>query len=477
MNNNPTCVTCPVFNKCGSCSYIGTPYEKQLNKKQEDLEKMLGEFLPVPPIIGMKDPLHYRNKVHHVFANTKKGIISGSYMAGSHYVINIEHCFLEDEKSQQIIHTIRQLLKSFKISIYDEDSGRGSFRHVLIRSGYHSKEYMVVLVMASQILPGKNNFIKALRKEHPEITTIILNVNDRDTSFVLGNRNIVLYGKGYITDTLLKMKYRISPASFYQVNPVQTEVLYSLVDKYCSLTGNETVIDAYCGVGTIGLSLAGKAGKIIGIELNKDAVNDARINARENHLENASFYQGDAGDFLDTMASKKEKADIIIMDPPRCGSTPKFLDSVNRIRPKKLIYVSCDPETLARDLHYLKKLKWEVQKIQPVDMFPMTDHVETVCLLSKLSEVKNHISVKVDMNEMDLTAAESKATYQEIKEWVKEKYGFYVSHLNIAKTKRKCGIIERQNYNLPKSEDGRSPETPKEKEEAIIAAFKAFRMI
>ena len=316
-----------------------------------------------------------------------------------------------------------------------------------------------------------------IREKHPEITTVVQNINGQKTSMVLGERENVLYGKGYIEDVISGIRFRISSRSFYQVNPVQTEHLYKKAIELAKLTGKETVLDAYCGIGTIGLSAAHAAKKVIGVELNRDAVKDAVLNKKINGIKNAEFYCNDATKFMVQMAEQDARPDVVFLDPPRSGSTEEFIGALSKMGPSRVVYVSCGPDTLARDLKVFAKKGYRAAECWPFDMFPFTEHIETVCLLSKLSEVKNHISVKVDMNEMDLTAAESKATYQEIKEWVKEKYGFHVSHLNIAKTKRKCGIIERKNYNLPKNEDSRSPETPKEKEEAITEAFRHFQMI
>ena len=273
------------------------------------------------------------------------------------------------------------MLKSFKIRTYDEDSGYGLLRHVLVRRGFASGEIMVVLVVASPVFPSKNNFVKALRKVHPEITTIVLNVNDKHTSMVLGERDIVIYGKGFIRDTLCGRTFRISPGSFYQVNPVQTEVLYGKAVEYAGLTGNERVIDAYCGIGTIGIIASAKAKEVIGVELNPDAVRDARINTRENKIQNVQIRQGDGGAFMEAMAETGEHADVVFMDPPRAGSDEKFMASLLKLNPKKVIYISCNPETMARDLNYLTKKGYEVKKIQPVDMFCFCDHVETICEL------------------------------------------------------------------------------------------------
>lgn len=379
---------CPYFEKCGGCSYSGIPYAEQLQKKQAYLEGLLCEFGKVQPIIGMKDPYHYRNKVHHVFGiDRQKHVVSGFYQARSHNIVNIENCLIEDEKCQEIIRTIRGMLRSFKIKTYDEDSDFGLLRHVLVRRGFTSGEIMVVLVLRSSILPGKNNFVKALLEKHPEITTIVLNVNDRHTSMVLGNFEKPLYGPGYITDTLCGLKFRISPKSFYQVNPVQTEILYRTAIGFAGLTGKERVLDAYCGIGTIGLSAAGQAKQVIGVELNPDAVKDAIINAKLNGIRNTYFTTGDAGDFLDGMVKEKEHVDVIFMDPPRTGSSEKFIRSAVRMAPKKIVYVSCGPDTLARDLKLFVKSGYRVEKIQPVEMFCWTEHVECVALLSRKEKI------------------------------------------------------------------------------------------
>ena len=378
---------CPYAKRCGGCDYQGVPYEKQLAMKQEEMQKLLGGFGKVNPIIGMKDHLYYRNKVHAVFDRDRKGnIISGVYEKNSHRVVNVDSCLIQDQRADVIILTIRKLIKDFKLKTYNEDTGYGLFRHVLIRTGHVSGQILVVLVLASPILPAKNNFIKALRAAHPEITSIVLNVNDKRTSMVLGEREIVLYGKGYIEDTLCGLTYRISPKSFYQINPVQTEKLYQTAVDYAGLTGNEVVLDAYCGIGTIGMTAASKAKEVIGVELNKDAVKDAIANAKINGIKNVRFYNKDASDFIMDMVAQKAKCDVIFMDPPRSGSTEKFLDCVAALAPKRVVYISCDPTTLARDLKYITKKGYRVEKIQPVDMFVGTKHVETVCLLSRKAQ-------------------------------------------------------------------------------------------
>ena len=373
---------CSVSKKCGSCQYQGVPYKEQLAAKRKKMKKLLGKFANVKPIIGMDDPFYYRNKVHAVFDRDKKGnIICGTYEAKTHKVVPIEECMIEDKISQEIIRTIRDMLKSFRIKTYDEDTGYGLLRHVLVRRGFSTDEIMVVLVIGSPIFPSKNNFVKALRKKYPQITTVVLNVNDKKTSMVLGERDIVIYGKGYIRDTLCGCTFRISPQSFYQVNPVQTEVLYGKAMEFAAMTGKERVIDAYCGTGTIGIIASGNARDVIGVELNRDAIRDARMNARENKIRNVRFVPGDAGWFMEGMAAEGEKVEVVLMDPPRSGSDRKFLHSLLTLSPEKIVYVSCNPETLARDLACLTKRDYLVKKMQPVDMFPLTDSVEVVCLL------------------------------------------------------------------------------------------------
>ena len=375
---------CPYSKKCGGCQMIDIPYEKQLKKKEDSLKVLLGSFGKIESIIGMENPDYYRNKVHAVFGlDRRKQPIAGVYEAKSHRVLDIEKCFLENEKSTEIIRTIKSLLKSFKIKTYDEDSGYGLLRHVLIRTAKETGQIMVVLVLASPILPSKNNFVKALRKVHPEITTVVINVNDRATSMVLGEKEQVIYGKGYIEDILCGKKFKISPKSFYQVNPVQTEKLYKTAIEFAGLTGKETVLDAYCGIGTIGMIASEFVKRVIGVELNNDAVKDARTNAKINEIKNIEFYNKDAGQFMIQLAEQQEKIDVVFMDPPRAGSDEAFLKSVVTCGPNRIVYVSCNPETLARDLKYLTKNGYQVKRIKGCDMFCYTEHVESCVLLCR----------------------------------------------------------------------------------------------
>lgn len=466
---------CPYVKKCGGCNMLDGDYVGHLKLKQKLVEGYLQGICKVMPITGMQAPYHYRNKVHAVYANTKQGVISGVYQEGTHRVVPVEECRIEDRKADQIIQDIRGLLKSFRMKAYDEDRGFGFLRHVLIRRGFHSGEIMVVLVTGTPVFPSKNNFIKALRKLHPEITTIIQNINDRKTSMVLGEREILLYGKGYIEDQLCGKTFRISAKSFYQVNPVQTEFLYGKAVELAGLTGKERVIDAYCGIGTIGLIASDGAAETLGIELNPDAVRDAIRNAKVNGVKNIRFYQADAGAYMVQMAEQGEHADVVFMDPPRAGSDEAFLSSVVKLAPERIVYISCNPETLARDLKYLVKQGYVAGEAWPYDMFPWTGHVETVILLSRKAP-DAEIKVRLDMSELDITSAESKATYKEIQEYVKNKYDLHVTNLYIAQVKREFGIIERENYNTGEGK-AKVPQVTAEKREAIIDALRYLQMI
>ena len=440
----------------------------------------------------MKTPYHYRNKVQAAFYTDKKGkIISGVYQSGSHHVVGIDSCQTEDVIADKIIVAVRKLLPSFRMTTYNEDTGKGFLRHILVKRGFATNQIMLVLVTGTPVFPSKNNFVKAILKQFPEITTIVQNINPYRTNLVLGDNQKVLYGKGYIEDILCGCRFRISPKSFYQINPIQTEVLYGKAIEFANLKGNETVLDTYCGIGTIGIIAAKNgAGNVIGAELNGDAVRDAIVNARANNLKNIRFYKADAGEFMREAADEDEKPDVVFMDPPRAGSDRKFLDSLIKMSPKKVVYVSCNPETLARDLAYLtQNSPYKAQKIQPVDMFPHTAHIETVVLLSH-KKPDGHINVKVEFGEgegkvpLDNIAkrAESykpkeRVTYKMIKEYIEAKYSFKVHTAYIAEVKRDLGLPM---YDAPNAvEELKQPRkhpTP-EKAEAIKDALKHFEVI
>ena len=466
---------------CGGCPMLATEYAAQLKKKEADVRALLGKYGPVAPIRGMETPYHYRNKVISTFAPAAGGkLTSGIYAARTHKVLPVERCLLQDEVLDKTMQAVRAAANACRYQPYDEDKGTGLVRHCLLRRGVATGQVMVVLVTAQPVLPGAKNFVKALLAEAEKrgvtVTTVVQNVNPRKTSVVLGEAEKVLYGKGFILDTLCGKTYAISPRSFYQINHTQTEVLYGLAVEAAKLTGKEVVLDAYCGIGTIGLTAADHAKQVVGVELNRDAVQDAIGNARHNGVKNARFFAADATRWISEATAAGEKADVIFMDPPREGSTPEFLASVARMAPKRVIYVSCNPVTLARDLATLTKLGYKAEGFTPVDMFPHTEHIETVCALSKL-DIYQKITVDLKMDELDVTAAETKATYEEIREYVKEHTGLNVSDLYIAQVKRKCGIKERQNYNKPKAENPKQLKCPAEKEKAIREALKHFKMI
>ena len=368
---------CKYSKKCDACKYIEKKYNDSLFIKQKRCEELLSDFCKVERIAGMKEPYHYRNKVHHAFSRDKKGnIISGQYKESSHTIVDIDRCLIEDEYADEIISYIKSVIKSFKIKTYDEKTGYGLLRHVLIRTAHSTGQVMVVLVAASPVFPSKNNFVKAL----------VSNIN--------------LYGKGYIEDVLCGKRFRISPSSFYQINSVQTEKLYNLAIEQAGINKSDVVIDAYSGIGTIGIIASENAGTVHCVELNKAAVRDAIINAKLNHAENIEFVCKDAGDYMVSLAQKHFKADVLIMDPPRSGSTKKFIDQISILGPERVVYVSCNPETLKRDLKYFITKKYQVIKAMPVDMFPFTEDVETCCLLSRKDVNKrSYVSLDVEMED------------------------------------------------------------------------------
>lgn len=409
--NNKEQGKCPYFAKCGGCSYINKTYEEQLDIKQQNVSKYLKDIassqgIKIEKIIGTEQPYYYRNKVHSVFALDAGGKpVRGIYSEKSHRVVSVKGCMLEDKKADEIIEEVYRLLPSFKYKVYDEDRGTGWLRHVLVRVGHIGDkgadindtkgndtcnlQIMLVLVTVSVPFPGKNNFIKAVRTKFPEITTIVQNINDKRTSMVLGDRNIVCYGPGFIEDELMGLKFRISPDSFYQVNPYQTEKLYKKAIEYVfENNASPMIIDTYCGTGTIGMGMADKAEKVIGIELNASAVKDAIQNAKKNGIKNIEFVKADATAWMQEYQNKiKENAKdyVLIMDPPRSGSTDAFINAAANAGIEHIVYVSCNPETLARDLKAFIKKKYKVKKITPVDMFPWTEHVESCVLLERVS--------------------------------------------------------------------------------------------
>ena len=473
---------CPVARQCGGCQIQAMSYEAQLAFKTRKVEsnlKRIGKFeeIPMESIIGMEDPFHYRNKAQFPFGKNRDGkIITGFYAGRTHSIIENTSCHLGKEVNEEILEKILAWMNAFHVEPYNEATGKGLMRHSLIRCGFRTGEIMVCLVINGRKIPGEEALVDSL-KIIPGMTSISLNVNKEKTNVILGREVINLWGRPYIEDYIGEVKYQISPLSFFQVNPVQTERLYGKALEYAGLTGEETVWDLYCGIGTISLFLARKARKVYGVEIIPDAIEDARRNASLNGFTNTEFYVGKAEEVLPEKYEKEGvRADVIVVDPPRKGCDETLLSTMVKMQPERIVYVSCDSATLARDLRYLCDNGYELKRVCPADMFPQTVHVETVCLLSKLN-VKHHIEVEITMDELDLTAAESKATYDEIKAYVLEKFGFKVSQLYIAQIKRKCGIIERKNYNQSKKEDAKVPKCPPEKEAAIMDALKHFQMI
>lgn len=375
---------CPYRKKCGACQLLNMSYEEQLSHKMVSEIKLLGKFCKVQEIIGMDTPYNYRNKSQYAFGIVNNKTVAGVYQSSTHKIVDIDKCLLTDPKADEILAIVKKLLKSFKLKPYDERTGQGFLRHLLVKTAFKSGEIMVVLVTGTLEFPKKRSFVNALIKACPEITTVVQNVNNKFTSMVLGDKSEILYGDGKITEELCGLKFRISPKAFYQINPIQTEILYNKAIEFADFKGNEEIIDAYCGTGTIGLIASQKVKSVIGVEINKDAVKDAKENAKLNGIENIEFYANDAGKFMVALAEEKHKIDAVIMDPARAGADIPFLSSLVKLSPKKVVYVSCNPETLARDLHYLTRRGYKVKKIQPVDMFPHTDHVETVVLLTKV---------------------------------------------------------------------------------------------
>lgn len=374
---------CLYEKRCGGCSYSGLPYAEQLRRKERSAEKLLGKFCRLEPIIAAEEPLYYRNKVTASFGFQNKKLVLGVYERDSHKIVPIDHCRIQNRTADRIIHVIRDLAVSFRLKAYDEDLRIGVLRHVLVRTSEATGQVMVVLVTATPIFPGSKNFAAALRQRCPEITTIVQNINPQKTNIILGERDKILYGKGYIEDELLGLRFRLSPASFYQVNAKMTAKLYETALSFAALGSSDTVLDAYCGVGTIGMAASKYAGQVVGVELNKAAVRDAIANAKRNGIENIRFFAGDAGEFLEQIAASGEKLDVVLLDPPRSGSTERFLSSACKVKPRRIVYVSCNPETLARDLQFLKRWNYHCERLVPLDNFPLTEHLECVALLGK----------------------------------------------------------------------------------------------
>ena len=473
---------CEFARQCGGCQLQALSYDQQLvfktNKVKGHLER-IGGFtdIPMEPIIGMDELFHYRNKAQFPVGRNKEGkIVTGFYAGRTHNIIENRDCALGVAENKEVLDRVIAHMEKYGIEPYNEATGKGLVRHVLIRYGYFTKEVMVCLILNGNKIPKEEQLVKSLC-EIPGMTSITINVNKKRSNVILGEEIRLLWGQEYITDRIGDISYQISPLSFYQVNPMQTQKLYAKALEYADLHGEETVWDLYCGIGTISLFLAQKAKFVRGVEIVPAAIENAKENAKLNGLENTEFFVGKAEEVLPREYKKNGVyADVIVVDPPRKGCDETLLETMVEMNPERIVYVSCDSATLARDLKYLCERGYELRKVCPVDQFGMTVHVETVVLLSQ-QKPDDTIEIDLDLDELDATSAELKATYQEIKDYVLKESGLKVSSLYISQVKRKCGIEVGENYNLPKSENARVPQCPKEKEDAIKAALKYYAMI
>ena len=491
-------VVCPMARKCGGCQIQEMKYPAQLAFKESKVRGNLERIGEVPgelldqimhPVVGMDEegmqPFRYRNKAQFPIGTDKDGRVTAGFYAGrTHSIIENTDCVLGVEVNEEILNCILDFMEEFEIPAYDEVKHKGLVRHVLLRYGFKTDEIMVCLVINGKTIPHCHDLVGRLR-QIPGMTSITLSSNTAKTNVIMGDTIRLLWGQEFITDYIGEIKYQISPLSFYQVNPVQTEKLYGLALDYAGLTGNETVWDLYCGIGTISLFLAKKAKQVYGVEIVPQAIDDARNNAKINDITNAEFYVGKAEEVLPEYYKEYEKthngetahADVIVVDPPRKGCEESLLQTIVDMQPEKVVYVSCDSATLARDVKFLRAKGYELKDVTPVDQFPHTVHVETVVLLSKGEIDSKKIRVEFSLEDMDMSEFQDGATYTQIKDYVLEHTGLKVSNLYISQIKRKCGIEVGKNYNLPKSEDSRQPQCPPEKEKAIREAMKYFGMI
>ncbi len=496
---------CPIARQCGGCQIQAMNYNAQLKYKQKLVKDNLlrisglteGVDYEMCEILGMDTPFRYRNKAQYPVGEDKDGnIVMGFYAGHTHSIIACpdDDCMLGHSDNAFILNAVKEWMKEYRVRAYNENIHKGTVRHVLVRTGYHTDEVMVCLVTKKMLRKeAVDGLVKAIQKLKLNVASLVVNINKEDTNVILGKECITLYGRPYIEDYIGDIKFQISPLSFYQVNPKQTEVLYNKALEFAGLKGNESVWDMYCGIGTISLFLAKKAGKVYGVEIVPQAIEDAKNNAKINNIDNAEFFVGKAeevvpafykkqtgvqsdNDSTDSKEYDMTRPDVVVVDPPRKGCDKKLLDTIVSMTPDRIVYVSCDSATLARDLKLLVEYGYKVEKVQPVDQFGNTVHVETVVLLSQ-QKPDDTIEIDLDLDELDATSAELKATYQEIKDYVLKEFGLKVSNLYISQVKRKCGIEVGENYNLPKSENARVPQCPKEKEDAIKAALKYFAMI
>ena len=470
---------CPLAGRCGGCQYRHMTYEEELRAKrqrvQDALSRVGGVSLELPQVLGAETPLRYRNKVQFPVAQEKRGLAVGYYRARSHDVLDVDDCLLQPEAVTTLRRAFKGWMERYRVPAYDEGTCQGLIRHLYVRTN-QAGEALCCVVANGTRLPHAPELVQSLRQAVPTLAGLVLNTNTKDTNVILGPNYRTIWGRDFLEEGLCGMTFRLSVPSFFQINRAQTERLYAQALEFAGLTGRETVLDLYCGIGTISLALAQRAGQVIGAEIVPEAVQDAQANAARNQVDNARFLCGDAGEAAFQLAAEGVRPQVICVDPPRKGLAPEVPEILASMAPERIVYVSCDPATLARDVKRFGELGYPAVKARAVDLFPRTAHVETVVLLSKLN-TKQHIEVELNLDELDLTSAESKATYDEIKAYVLEKHGLKVSSLYISQVKRKCGLDVGQNYNLSKKENAKVPKCPPEKEAAIMDALKYFQMI
>ena len=465
---------CPYYGRCGGCDFRHLSYREELWAKrqrvQDALTRLGGSDVEVEEILGAADPLYYRNKSQYPVSAGKVGF----YRARTHDVVDIEHCLIQKPQADAAAAALRDYMRDFAVPSYDEKTGRGLLRHLYVRTNRRGESLVCVLANGER-LPHEEELVGRLRRAVPDCVGVVLGVNTCRGNTILGERYRTLWGADTLEDELCGLTFRLSVPSFYQVNRDQAEVLYRKAVEYAGLTGGELVVDLYCGAGTITQVMAGGAGRVIGAEIVPEAIEDARENARRNGIENVEFFCGDAAQLAADFAGRGLRPDVICVDPPRKGLAPEVIAAAAQMAPQRVVYVSCDPGTLGRDVKRFAEYGYRVQRAAACDLFPGTRHVETVCLLVLRNPV-THINIDVDVEEM-VQDKRGLATYGQIKEYVLERSGLKVSSLYIAQVKQKCGIVERENYNKPKSDDARQPQCPPEKEKAIKEALKHFGMI
>ena len=471
---------CPLAGRCGGCQYRHMTYEEELRAKrqrvQDALSRVGGVSLELPQVLGAETPLRYRNKVQFPVAQEKRGLAVGYYRARSHDVLDVDDCLLQPEAVTTLRRAFKGWMERYRVPAYDEGTCQGLIRHLYVRTN-QAGEALCCVVANGTRLPHAPELVQALRQAVPSLAGLVLNTNTKDTNVILGPNYRTIWGRDFLEERLCGMTFRLSVPSFFQINRAQTERLYAQALEFAGLTGQETVLDLYCGIGTISLALAQRAGQVIGAEIVPEAVQDAQANAARNQVDNARFLCGDAGEAAFQLAAEGVRPQVICVDPPRKGLAPEVPEILASMAPDRIVYVSCDPATLARDVKRFGELGYPAVKARAVDLFPRTAHVETVVLLSKGEIDSKKVRVEFSLEDMDMSGFQKGATYEQIKAYVLEKYGLKVSSLYISQVKRKCGLDVGQNYNLSKKEDAKVPQCPPEKEAAIMEALKHFHMV